>query len=124
MQQKRYHVIFTGLLKPGMNADTVKANLILDIGLSEERADRLLGTPHITLKRYPTAIEAQWLARKLERIGILCRIEDHEPQSAGESGGESSLITLFSRFRPTTRRIRPAPVRNGTVKGSARKVGI
>lgn len=109
MSDKRYHVVFSGKLVPGKNPSTVQSNLVLDIGMSEEKAELLLSGQRKVLKRLPTISEAQRLAEKLERAGIICVIEDHavDGRAAAEQGsGESSLITLINRFKPVSRKKR------------------
>jgi len=42
MSEKRYHVIFTGELVSGFDEESAKSNLIIDRGLSDDKADALV----------------------------------------------------------------------------------
>ncbi len=105
MSNKRFCVISTGKLVAGADVETVKSNLILDIGLTDEKVAKLLNGTRVVLKRLPTAVEAQRLAERFERAGMLCVIEDQNPGLGGQqSSGESSLITIVNRFISASRR--------------------
>ncbi len=107
MSDKRYHVVFTGKLAPGKDAATVKSNLILDIGLSDEKIELLLSGARKVLKRFSVANEAERLTERLELAGILCVIEDHGAGTASgaqQGNGESSLITFIHRFKTVKKR--------------------
>jgi len=106
MSESRYSVIFTGQLKPELLADTVISNLVLDIGLDQQKAVRLLQQGRVVLKRCETIVEAQRLAEKFDRSGAICIIEDRfaRDSAAGQAGsGESSLVKLINKFIPSSR---------------------
>jgi len=111
MTEKRYHVVYTGRLVPGTDRETARSNLILDTGLSDEKAAQLLKKNRMLLKRFPTVPEAQRMAEDFERAGLICVIEDHAsgPDAASaQANGESSLITIMHKFIPSSRKDRPA----------------
>ncbi len=108
MNNKRYQVVFTGRLAPGLDEATVRSNLVLDLGLSVQKAEQMLGSGRVTLKRYSTAEEAQLLAQKLAQAGAICRVEDHAAVRAAPAQGESSLITLMNRLIRVTGKGRAA----------------
>ncbi|SCZ53465.1 hypothetical protein [Thiohalomonas denitrificans] len=109
MSDKRYQVVFTGKLVSDKDTATVTSNLILDIGLSEEKVGLLLNGQRKVLKRFSAVTEAQRLTERLEHAGILCVIEDHASnQGSGQGAGESSLITLIHRLKPVKKRRRTA----------------
>ena len=98
MSEKRYFVIFTGKIKPGVDAETVRSNLVLSLGLSDAKADALLNMGRKLLKRCGTSVEAQVLAEKFEQVGILCEVRDGgmgEANMAVQTGGESSLVRVL-----------------------------
>ncbi len=98
MSEKRYFVVFTGKIKPGVDAEAVKSNLVLSLGLSDAKADALLKMGRKLLKRYGTAVEAQVLAEKLEQVGILCEVRDSgmgDANMAIPTGSESSLVRVL-----------------------------
>lgn len=111
MSEKRYHVVYTGRLVPGTDSVSAKSNLIIDTGLSEDKAERLIKQKRVLLKRFPTVTEAQRMAEEFERAGLICVIEDHSAaigDAAGQGSGESSLVTLMHKIIPTTRKERSA----------------
>jgi hypothetical protein len=106
MSESRYSVIFTGLLKPELTAETVTSNLVLDIGLEHQKAIMLLRQGRVVLKRCDTVVEAQRLAEKFDRSGAICIIEDRLTRdgASGQVGsGESSLVKLINKFIPASR---------------------
>jgi hypothetical protein len=105
MSDNRFAVIFTGQLKPEATPQVVISNLVLDMGLSPEKATRLLKMGHVVLKRCSSISEAQRLAEKFDRAGAICIIEDRldsAPPLPGASG-ESSLVRFLSKFIPSSR---------------------
>ncbi len=117
MSESRYSVVFTGRLKPEMSVETVTSNLVLDIGLPHEKAVMLLRQGRVVLKRCDTIVEAQRLAEKFDRSGVICIIEDRLAREGAinQSGsGESSLVRLINKFIPS------GP-RQGAVSGNTRK---
>lgn len=109
MSEKRYHVVYTGRLVPGTDATSAKSNLIIDTGLSEDKADKLIKQKRVLLKRFASVPEAQRMAEEFERAGLVCVIEDGaagQSDAAGQGSGESSLITLMHKFIPPTRKER------------------
>jgi len=106
MSDNRYSVIFTGQLKPELSVETITSNLVLDIGLEQQKASRLLHQGRVVLKRCDTLVEAQRLAERFDRSGVICIIEDRftrdgAAQQAGS--GESSLVKLINKFIPASR---------------------
>ncbi len=98
MSDKRYKLVYLGKLKPGMDAATVKSNLVLSIGISEAKAEQLVQPEPKMLKHFSTAVEAQRLAEKFDQAGIVCAVRD----SIGSSGvdttsGESSLLSVLKK---------------------------
>lgn len=107
MSDNRYSVICTGQVKPGMSVETVVSNLVLDIGVNQDKAVVLLRQGRVVLKRCDTLVEAQRLAEKFDRSGVICQIEDRlarETASAHASNGESSLVKLINKFIPSSSR--------------------
>lgn len=101
MSNKRYLVIFTGKINPGVDAETVKSNLVLSLGLSDTKADALLKMGRKLLKRCATAVEAQVLTEKFDQVGIVCEVRDGgmgEANMAVQTGGESSLVRVLKGF--------------------------
>ncbi|HEY0635352.1 MAG TPA: hypothetical protein VGE00_08220 [Gammaproteobacteria bacterium] len=112
MNDNRYAVIFTGHLKPELSAETVTSNLVLDLGLAEQKVQQLLRMGRVVLKRCGTVVEAQRIAEKFDRSGIICIIEDRLTRDLAtqpNSSGESSLIRLINKFIPSASR--PAAAR-------------
>ncbi|MGE0079861.1 MAG: hypothetical protein AB7U81_01035 [Thiohalomonadaceae bacterium] len=101
MNTKRYQVVYTGRCVSGMDASTVVSNLVLDVGVSEEKARTLLQMQHAVLKRFALASDAQKMVTKLERAGLVCAIIDAAP-NGNENGvsGESVLVSFLSKFSP------------------------
>ena len=114
MSDKRYQVVFTGELASDKDVASVTSNLILDIGLSEEKVELLLNGSRRVLKRLNTVGKAQRLTKQLEHAGILCVIEDLGPEPGSEEAGESSLITFIKLFKPKKRGRRTAASRSDT----------
>ena len=111
MSEKRYHVVYTGRLVTGTDAASAKSNLIIDTGLTEQQAERLIKQKRVLLKRFPTVPEAQRMAEEFERAGLICVIEDSvagQSDAPANGSGESSLITLMHKFIPPTRKERSA----------------
>lgn len=100
MNDKRYQLIYTGKIKPGLDTETVKSNLVLSMGMNEHKADRLLDGEKKVLKRCSSAVEAQVLAEKFDQAGVLCVVRDGgRGRNPGvEAGGESSLVRLLKTF--------------------------
>ena len=112
MSESRYSVIFTGQLKPELSAETVTSNLVLDIGLDQQKATMLLRQGRVVLKRCDTVVEAQRLAEKFDRSGAICIIEDRltrEGASVQAGSGESSLVKLINKFIPSGRQPGTSP---------------
>jgi len=107
MSDNRYSVVFTGQLKPELAVATVASNLVLDLGLAQEKVALLLKQGRVVLKRCATIVEAQRLAEKLDRAGMLCIIEDRftrEGSPEQSRSGESSLVKLINKFIPSASR--------------------
>ncbi|MCW8827870.1 MAG: hypothetical protein OQK94_02310 [Gammaproteobacteria bacterium] len=106
MNDKRYQVIYTGRLKPGLDADTVKSNLVLLLGIDEVKAAKLLQSGPLLLKRCNSAVEAQVLAEKFEQAGILCGVHNgvagSDSNPGVEAGGESSLVRMLRHVSPSS----------------------
>lgn len=101
--QKRYFIVFTGKLKPGMDKDTVVSNLVLSVGIPDARAKLLLENGGKVLKNCATSVEAELFAEKLTQAGLLCTVHDRHAKSSNpgvEVGSESSLVRMLRRFAP------------------------
>ncbi len=97
MSDKRYQLVYVGKLKPGMDAETVKSNLVLSVGISQAKAEQLVKSEPKMLKHYATAVEAQLLAEKLEQAGIVCVVRDSYGSSSVDAGSESSLLSVLKK---------------------------
>lgn len=99
---KPYVVIFTGEVVPGADLNTVKSNLVLSTGISEQKAERLFKREgEVVLKHYATTAEAERLADKFYQAGAICDIRDSRYSSKNhghEVGGESSLVRMLKHF--------------------------
>jgi len=107
MNDKRYQVIYTGRLKPGLDAATVRSNLVLSLGISEVKAKRLLESSALVLKRCSSSVEAQVLVDKFDQAGVICAVRNGAGGMAAanpgaEAGGESSLVRMLRQFSPST----------------------
>lgn len=98
MNDKRYHVIFTGELSPGMDKKTVLSNLILSVGLSSEKAKNLLERSQVMLKRCGSSADAKRLADKFHQAGVICIIQDHGEGYRGGEDTQSALVSIFKKF--------------------------
>jgi len=94
MSDKRYQLIYAGKLVPGLDAETVKSNLILSMGLSEDKAAKLVVSEARLLKHCATAVEARVLAEKFEQVGVICVVRDERGHGI-ECSSESSLVSLL-----------------------------
>jgi hypothetical protein len=107
VSDNRYAVIFTGQLKPDATTQVVVSNLVLDMGLPQEKVVRLLKMGQVVLKRCATMPEAQRLAEKFDRAGAVCIIEDRLARESAVAqssvSGESSLVRFLSKFIPSSR---------------------
>lgn len=112
MSEHRYSVIFTGQLKSDVSVETVTSNLVLDVGLAQQKVALLLKQGRVVLKRCATMVEAQRLAEKFDRCGAVCFIEDrHTRDNAAQQNGsgESSLVRIINKFIPSARQNEAAP---------------
>jgi hypothetical protein len=102
MSEKRYLVFYTGRIKPGLDIATVRSNLVLSMGIAEEKAHTLLDGGRKLLKRYTTSVDAQVLADKFDQAGVICVVCDGMKGSSAalETGGESSLVRMLKSFSP------------------------
>lgn len=98
MNDKRYHVIFTGELAPGMDKKTVLSNLVLSVGLSAEKANKLLDRSHVLLKRVGSSSDAKRLSDKFQQAGAVCIIQDHGEGYSGDGDSQSALVSIFKKF--------------------------
>ncbi len=98
--KKPYSAVFTGRLASGADVATVKSNLILSLGISEERAAKLFGRGEVLLKHFASAVEAEQLAELFYQAGAICEVRDSRgSESHGvENSGESSLVRVFKHF--------------------------
>lgn len=101
MSDKRYHVIFTGELAPGMDKKTVLSNLVLSVGLSAEKANNLLARSHVLLKRCGSSSDAKRLYDKFHQAGALCIIQDKGEGYQGTGENQSALVSIFKKFART-----------------------
>jgi hypothetical protein len=96
---KRYQVIFTGDCMAGMESSTVISNLVLDVGISEQKAHELLRLNNVVLKHFALLSDAQKMISKLEHVGLVCVVKEAVPVTdETTSGGESFLVSFLSRF--------------------------
>lgn len=98
---KPYVVVFTGELALSGDIDTVKSNLVLTMGISDAKADKLFGRGEVVLKHYATTAEAERLADKFYQAGAICDIRDSRLSSknpGAEVNGESSLVRMLKHF--------------------------
>lgn len=124
MSDKRYQVIYTGKLKPGLDAETAKSNLILSMGIAEGKAARLVETSdRLVLKRCSSSVEAQVLAEKFDQAGLVCAVRNigGGANPGMESGGESSLVRLLKNFSPSQENDSPSLFRRLVKGGHKRK---
>ncbi|MFO7593274.1 MAG: hypothetical protein R6X15_04410 [Pseudomonadota bacterium] len=125
MSEKRYQVIYTGRLKPGQDAATVKSNLVLSLGINEDKANRLLGSERVVLKRCNSSVDAQMLVEKFDQAGIICSIRDTQGggayNPAMEAGGESSLVRILRNVSPAAAGDSPSLLRRMIGGGQKRK---
>lgn len=101
MSEKRYLVIFTGKLKPGVDNETVKSNLVLSMGISDSKAGVLIKSGRKLLKRCTSSVEAQILIEKFDKVGLLCEVRNGsmgESNMAVQTGSESSLVRVLKGF--------------------------
>jgi hypothetical protein len=103
MSEKRYLVFYTGRIKPGLDIETVRSNLVLSMGIAEGKANTLLDGGRKLLKRYATSVDAQVLADKFDQAGVICVVCDGMKGSgtAIETDGESSLVRMLKSFSPS-----------------------
>lgn len=101
MSDKRYHVIFTGEFSPGMDKKTVLSNLVLSVGLNEEKAKNLLERSQVLLKRCGTSADAKRLADKFQQAGAICVIHDHGEGYSNAGDSQSALVSIFKKFTRT-----------------------
>ena len=124
MSEKRYQVIFNGKLKPGLDSSTVKSNLVLSLGISEDKAKRLLVSERVVLKRCNSSVDAQVLLEKFDQAGIVCVIRDTQGGGSGnpgmEAGGESSLVRILKHVSPSAADESPSLLRR-LVGGSQKR---
>lgn len=97
MSDKRYQLVYTGKLKSGSDAETVKSNLVLSLGISAEKACQLVKDEPKMLKHFATAVEAQVMAEKFEQAGVICIVRDGGGGQSADSGAESSLLSLLKK---------------------------
>lgn len=125
MSDKRYQVIYTGQLKPGFDMDTVKSNLVLSLGISEGKANRLLGSEAVMLKRCGTSVDAQILLDKFDQAGLVCVVRDSGRNGAGnpgvEAGSESSLVRMLKQISPSADSDSPSLFKRLVSGGQKRK---
>lgn len=124
MTEKRYQIVYMGKLKPGLDAATVKSNLVLSLGINEDKARRLLGSDKVVLKRCNSSVDAQVLIEKFDQAGIVCAIRDTQGGGAVnpgmEAGGESSLVRMLKHVAPTSAGESPSLLRR-LVGGSQKR---
>lgn len=111
MSDKRYQLVYVGKLKHGMDPETVKSNLVLSIGISEEKANQLIKPEPKMLKHCATAVEAQRLAEKFDQAGIICVVRDSGGSHDVESGDESSLLSVLKKQPAGTEEDNSSPLR-------------
>jgi hypothetical protein len=111
MNNNRYQVVFTGKLVAGSDRAFVVSNLVLDVGLSEDKAKSLLLRNRVVLKRFGTHVEARKMAAKLEGAGLICHVEEVLEEASNQetsSGTESSLMAFINKITPVVRKPKEA----------------
>lgn len=101
MSQNRYLVIFSGKIKPNLDIETVKSNLVLDMNMEPEKAKRLFTGHEVLLKRCEKLSDAELLASKLNKTGAICYVKDSiqtVKDSPERSGNESSIMQLMKNL--------------------------
>ncbi len=95
MSDTRFHVVFTGKIRPGTTEDTVKSNLALALNLTQEKVTRLFHGGEVLIKRTGDFHAAQLIAERFSQQGALCHIIDTEQSTAGGEAdyGDSSVIS-------------------------------
>ena len=109
MKAKSYGVVFSGKLAQQLGHETIVSNLILELGISDTKARTLLERPGVLLKRFDNQADAQRLLDRLERAGVLGRLQHAQPTPGPvtTSNSESSLFRILGN--------RPAPAGNQSV---------
>jgi len=94
MSEKRYHVIYTGVLAPGVDRKTALSNLVLEIGMTEAKAKALLDKEQVLLKRCVTDVDAKRLADRFVQAGLYCVVDER----SGGASGDSILMSILTKF--------------------------
>lgn len=105
-ENKPYAVIFSGEVIANADPETVKGNLVLDVGIPEQKAEKLFGRGSVMLKRFATLSDAESLADKFYQAGALCHVRDYrqgDDEAENAISGESSLVRMFKHFTGSTR---------------------
>jgi len=124
MSEKRYLVIFTGKIKPGVDTATVQSNLVLSMGLTDDKASALLKMGRKLLKRCGSSVEAQILVEKFDQVGILCEVRDGsmgESNMAVQTGSESSLVRALKGFSSSSNKENNSSLISRLVKSGSRR---
>lgn len=124
MSDKRYLVFYTGKIKPGLDIDTVKSNLVLSMGIADTKAQVLLNGGRKLLKRCATSVDAQVLAEKFDQAGILCDVCDGMKGVSNpgvEAGSESSLVRVLKSFSSGSEGERNSSLFSRLIKPGARR---
>lgn len=97
MKASRYAVVFSGQINREQGRETVISNLVLELRISDAKAQALLDSPGLLLKRFDNPADAQRLIDRLERAGVVGVMQHSqgEPLAATPSGSESSLFRLL-----------------------------
>lgn len=98
MSSKRFHVIFTGVLAPGVDKMTALSNLVLEMGLAENKAKALLDKQQVLLKRCDSEVDARRLADRFLQAGLYCVVDARSEGASSEAGADSILMSIFSKF--------------------------
>jgi hypothetical protein len=99
--KKPYAVVFTGELASNVDFGTVKSNLVLSVGMSDEKAEKLLARGEVLLKHFATSSEAENLAELFHQAGAICEVRDTRANSKKQVAaldGESSLVRILKHF--------------------------
>lgn len=92
-----YAVVTHGRINPRLTAETVVSNLVLSLGISEQKARQMLEPRPRLLKHFDSPGQAQRLLDLLEQAGLEAELQS--PQTPGnrsrETSSQSSLLHIF-----------------------------
>lgn len=74
-RRSTYTVVYLGQLNKQQGKDTYISNLVLGLGLSDDKVTELIERPNTILKRFDNAADAHRLMERLERAGAASRLD-------------------------------------------------